>query len=446
MSRWSRCAAGVLMAVSLLGGCKSTPELREDRFAVIELEAADRAAANTLALERKWAGRPTPSRPPADGAAAEALPLDLRLLLPADEADNAAESVDEYQMMLPAWQFMGARTAPTPGDSPVLLVVQRPGVSIAFAGVPVEGSRDPMMGGVARITLSPRFVEALSSIQPEPTVRQSLLLALQDVGPEDLVAYRELAQAPDYAQVMRLVDGGVDPGWAWRLNHAGYALTVEELLQLRAADVSADDAVSLRKGGFDYDADALLALRRADVPADYALGLKEAGYAESPTQIITVFEAGVTTEYAAAMRSRGVAEEAGTLIDLHHAAITAKTIDTYRLADQDPSAGELLRLHAAGVDVMDVLAYHHAGYRFTVDDLLLLARWRVPISYTLALVSDEHAALPASQIVDLRLRSVTPEMVAALRAERGAQGTVVTRTQPGDLDLPELPELDVEAP
>jgi len=309
-------------------------------------------------------------------------------------------------------------------------------------GEPIGGGEGPaaMHGGVARITLHDPFIAAAQRLAPKLSVQQLLRLGLRDLSAEQVRGYAELDQQPTYQQVLALADNAVDPTWIAELNHAGYGFTIDELIALKAAGLPTAKAVALREGGLIYDAEQLIALHEADVSAEYALSMKASGYAESSDALIRLREAGVSTDDAAAMRQRGVAEDTRTLLDLHAAAVTPTIIDTFEEAGYALSAANLLVLQEAGVKAADALAFKKAGYDFSLTDLLKLRRWQVPSDYVLALVCDEFTPLTADQVVDLRLRKVSPELVRSLRQP---QRDATAQSAPM---LPDEPHTGTEVP
>jgi hypothetical protein len=408
-----------------LGGCASTGD--DDLNAaltVLDLKAEDYAQRRFFpaVLERPWAGRPLPAHlatPDDEADAGSAEPIDVHVRLRQAGADPEQVPPRSHIVRMPPWQAAapGVINDAAGEANPVVLVVDRPGLSMTFAGQPLDEKKTAaaLHGGVARITLHDPFIAAAQRIEPQLSVQQLLLLGLRDLSAEQLRGYAALDQQPTYDQVIELADQSVDPAWIAELNHAGYGFSVDELIALKAAGVPTAKAVALRDGGLVYDADQLIALHEADVSAAYALGMKEAGYAESADALIRLREAGVTTAYAAAMRQREVAGDTQTLLDVHAAEVTPRIVDTYEEAGYALRAAELLILQEAGVMADDALAFKEAGYDFSLADLLKLRRWQVPGDYVLALVSDEFTPLTADQVVDLRLRKVSPELVRSLR-------------------------------
>ncbi len=431
--------AGVCGAVFVLGGCATVGDDNLNAaVTVLDLKAEDYAERNFFpaVLERPWAGRPLPAHDVADEQdAGDTELIDVHVRLRQAGADAEQVPPQSYAVRMPPWQAAapGVLNDPAGEANPIVLVVDRPGLSMTFAGEPVGGRRGSatMHDGIARITLHDSFVAAAQRIAPKLSVQQLLLLGLRDLSAEQLRGYADLDQAPGYEQVLALADHAVDPTYIAELNHAGYAFEVDELITLKAAGVPTGKAVALRQGGLIYTADQLIALHRGDVSASYALGMKDADYADTADDLIRLRAADVTTDYAAALRQREVADSPQTLLDLHTAEVTPTIIDTFKEAGYRLGAAELLVMQQAGVKADDALAFKKAGYDFSIADLLKLRRWQVPSDYVLALVSDEFTPLTADQVVDLRLRKVSPELVRSLRTPQ-RDATAQSTPPPGE--------------
>src|SRR5690606_13852112 len=117
---------------------------------------------------------------------------------------------------------------------------------------------------------------------------------------------------------------------------------------------------------------------------------------------------------------------------LHRAAISPQAVEVFQQAGYAPDARTLIALKQAGVQPADALALREAGYDFSLRDLMLLAKWRVPASFALALASEAYQHLSADQIVNLRLRRITPEMVRLLRQRRDDAATAEAAYELGD--------------
>lgn len=433
------CLSSLILALAFgpLIGCASAPGDELDAaLTVIELTAEDERgqAPRAPTLERPWAGRPIPAHLSAldddDPEQMTELHIQLRRKPARDQAPRP--DPDRYVISMPPWHAAGDGdgntahgTPPTPSDNPVVLSIDRPGMSVTFAGSPRSGAPgdDVMHGGIARITLHEPFVNAARQLIAEPSNRQLILLALRDLTAQQVRGYAQLEQPPGFEQVLALADAGVDAVWIAELNHAGYRFDVQELIALKTAGVPTAEAVAMRQGGLRYDADQLIALHEAGVSSGYALGLHEAGFADTSDDVIRIHSAQITADYAAAMRQRRVATDTDTLIAVHAAGVTPASVDTFEEAGYVLGASELLTLTEAGVQADDALALRRAGYGFSLDDLLKLRRWQVPTDYALSLVAEGFAPLTADQVVDLRLRKVSPELVEALRQrEIGTDG------------------------
>lgn len=423
---------------------------------VIDLKAVDTApdAEPTHTIERPWIGFGLANPPGIDPGNPPPTPSTLHMRLragPADEDDPAGEKLEMIEVT-------GAdigRPGTTQGviqEGPIVIALDPPAASFTFTGTRIDwpDRKEAVVGGVVRITFNRGFVAAAKHADDQVTTQTLLRAALMGVSTAELRQYNQLELQPDMEEILRLFSAQVVPATIQAYYEAGYGFGVEELLQLRAAGVDVAHAVGFVEGDFRFDAAQLIALHDAEVTPGYAIGMKQAGFAEDVETLIRVKKAGVEPAYAAAMRELGVATGDAELIALHAKGITPESVETFQKAEYDLTAQQLITLHDAGVSAQDALYMREAGYDFSLEDLLKLARWKVPTSYTLSLMSDDFSPMSADQIVDLRLRRVTPEMVRLLRQQRVAEGepqrddAVGKATPPPTVVQPQLAPLTPE--
>lgn len=419
-NRWLIAAAITMLFTAALGGCATTAS--ED-FAVvlIELHETDHLPAPDLqqAVERRWVSTqlwPLDGPPPAGSRE-----LLVQLTTPTHTGEKQSES---YTLDIDPAHIGSPRTTQAQLDGPLVVAVDRPGASLAFAGgvVGKGDSSQPVYGGITRVSFSRDFLSAARQVDKNPTVVELMRAALLGLNADALRQYNALELSPSLAQVVELTRHEIPPADIAALYDAGYTFTVPELVRLDNAGARVQDAVAMREGGLNYDVNELIRLHNARVDAPYALGMKEAGFAQSVEQLARLRRVGVEPLYAQRMKQMRVVTNDRQLIQLHQAGVAPETVATYQQAKYEPTVTELLLLKQRGVNADDALAFRKTGYNFTLEELMRLARWRVPRDFVVALMSDEFEPLSTDAIVDLHLRRVTPDMIRSLRKARSGAG------------------------
>lgn len=397
---------------------------------VIDLKPADTLPMGSSArtIERPWIGFGLAAK----GSRPEPTPTTLHVRLRTGTVDEKDPKGQQLEMMEVRGIDIGrprtdVNSAPQAGDGPVVIAVDPPSASITLTGNEIDWpyGNEAVVGGVARVSFHESFVEAAQEADREVTAQTLLRAALMGVTTADLRQYSQLELMPTIPQIIQLVRGRVAASEVQAYYLAGYGFGVEELLRLKAAGVTVEDAVGFAEGGFKLDASQLAALHEADVSPAYAIGLRAAGFVDGADGVATLIrlrKAGVAPGYAQRMRDLGVAPDVEALVRLHANGITPETVETFQAAKYNFDAGELIALKEAGVSAREALYFREAGYAFSMEDLIKLAKWRVPASFTLGLVSDDFALLSADQIIDLRLRRITTEQVRLLRQTRAGEG------------------------
>jgi beta-lactamase regulating signal transducer with metallopeptidase domain len=134
----------------------------------------------------------------------------------------------------------------------------------------------------------------------------------------------------------------------------GGKLTVDDLIELRAAGVDAKYIEQMRSAGLgDLSLNDLVALRIQGVNPDYVRGLREAGLEiKSADTAIALRNQGVTPKWLASMKSAGInTSNINELIALRSQGVSPAFIKS--LADAgytNLSVNDLIRLAASGVD------------------------------------------------------------------------------------------------
>lgn len=446
----------VSLALATLTGCVTSQAPQDWGAVVIDLRPADTtpATASTSTLERPWIGfgLAKPGAPESE----QPTPSTLHMRLRTGDASEADPKGERLQMMEVTGIDIGRPTSVEPSATeartgPLVIAVDPPGASITLTGAMIEwpySKKEPVVGGIARITFNRGFLDAARRADPQASTELLLRAALMNVTTADLRQYNQLELQPTLEQIIQLVIAKVTPSEIQNYYQAGYAFKVPELMELKRVGVDVSHAVGFAEGGFEYKAADLIALHRAGVEPGYAIGLKQAGFADGVEMVIRLKKAGVEPKYAHRMRDLGVAPNVDTLVRLHDNDISPESVETFQRAKYDFNAEQLIMLDDAGVVAQDTLYLREAGYDFTIEDLVKLARWKVPTQFTLSLVSDDFELMSADQIVELRLRRVTPDMVSLIRQNRAPGQTGATEPPAAQLPMPQpLPELEpVEAP
>lgn len=444
------------LAVSILGcvmgavgGCV-TPEaakpVGQNTEVGLRLEPADDLPRQNHpeVVERRWQSTglavPTATKSKA-GAGGEVIggaatvPFAVRLLPPRDLGGVVGDG-EAFTLRIPIGSLGRPESvAGADEDSPVLLVLDRPGATFTFVGdrLPDRPGVVSRERGTARVTLRPPFVAAARRIEAGPTVEGLLRVAVVGVTVDELAQYRTLELSPNLTDIASLAYAGVAPEDIQVYYEAGYAFSTVELTQLSRVGVKPADAAAYSRAGLRYPAADLIRLQNSGVDPTYAIGMRDAGFAQDTRQITLLHNEGVEPTYAKRMRDLGVADNDAALIRLHDAGIEPERVAAYQQAGFKPSINELITLKGGGVSGSDAVAFKQAGYAFSQEDLLLLARWNVPREFVLSLKQPPYRALDAQRIVDLHLRRVTPEMVEVLR-QPDAEGTVIGRRGGADGD------------
>ncbi len=461
-SLWTRPAGVGLLMIVLLGGCAAlrANDPKDWAVIVVDLKPVDETPRMDQAatLERAWLGFGLAPRSAKEPAPTGPTTVQVRLRTgPTDAEDPQASGLETFEIQ--NVDIGRPRTATGDEvDGPVVVTLDSPAASLTLTGGLIEWpyGREKVVGGVSRVTFNREFLAAAREAEPTASTITLLRAALLGLSASEMLLYHRLELQPDLDEVIELVQAGVSAGVIESYYAAGYGLSSAELIRLRVANVDVDDAVAFRRDGFELNADELILLREQDVSPTYARGMKRAGFAEDVSMLVRLRNAGVDTAYANEMRRLNVVPNETSLLKLHRARIAPETVETYQRARYRPTAEQLITLQEAGVKADDALALRDGGYNFTQEELIKFARWRVPAPYILSLMSPDYEPLNADQIVDMRLRTVTPEMVRLLRQPRSgsfvkdpnAEDADAVDASPGavPITLPDLPPLDPVEP
>ena len=159
----------------------------------------------------------------------------------------------------------------------------------------------------------------------------------------------------------------------------GGKLTVDDLIELRAAGVDAKYIEQMRAAGIgaDLSLNDIVALRIQGVTPDYIRGLREAGLEiKSADTAIALRSQGVTPKWLASMKSAGIStSKVDELVALRAQGVTGEYIAAMRAAGYpNLTTRELIALRAQSVSPTFVKSLADAGYtNLSVNDLIRLA-------------------------------------------------------------------------
>ena len=159
----------------------------------------------------------------------------------------------------------------------------------------------------------------------------------------------------------------------------GGKLTVDDLIELRAAGVDAKYIEQMRTAGIgaDLSLNDLVALRIQGVTPDYIRGLREAGLEiKSADTAIALRAQGVTPKWLASMKSAGInTSKVDELVALRAQGVSGEYIAAMRATGYpNLTTRELIALRSQGVSPTFVKSLADAGYtNLSVNDLIRLA-------------------------------------------------------------------------
>ena len=188
---------------------------------------------------------------------------------------------------------------------PVTFRIQREPGSFDCTGSAGEGSG----AGQFRYAPSARFDDALASRGlGRPTFEQSLELAIGSATLPFVDQLRASSQHVTTADVVRVVQHGVNPKYIADLAALGYrAPSLDDLLRLRDHGVTPDFIRAIQSAGYrDLSANDLVRLADHGVREKYIAEMRAAGFTKvTADQLITLRDHGVTPRYIADLAAAG---------------------------------------------------------------------------------------------------------------------------------------------
>ena len=283
------------------------------------------------------------------------------------EADDA-EAADPDPNADPAAE-------PIPTVAPRAVIVGVPG-GIA-GGVPggiAEGISGGIEGGIAEGVSGGVIANVRPVIAIAPSVRviapRAAMSALAHLN-LDNIDVPEPQDAPEPPEAAR-------PGYRHRHIGEGGKLTVDDLIELRAAGVTPAYIDTMRSAGLgELSLDDIATMRAVGVTPEYIKSLRDAGIKfDSPRNITELRALGVTGEYVAQMRTAGYAnlttKELTSLRAMGVSPVYVKQLSDAGYRNLTPK--ELVELRAQGVNPDFIKSLNEAGYtNLSVKDLVRMA-------------------------------------------------------------------------
>jgi beta-lactamase regulating signal transducer with metallopeptidase domain len=211
------------------------------------------------------------------------------------------------------------------------------------------------------------------------------------------------------------------------LSAAGYThLSVDELIAVRNAGVTADFLRGLKKNGvLPMPIDKLIAVADAGVDAEYIAAMHDTGYGDvSVNDLIAMANAGVTPAFArAAAASIKPRPSLHDLVAMSNAGVSPTYISTMgKLGYANMSVNALVAMANAGVSTSYVAELVKLGYsKMSVDTLVALANAGVSPSYVAALAKIGYTHMSLDTLISLANSGVSASYIKSL-ADVGYSG------------------------
>jgi beta-lactamase regulating signal transducer with metallopeptidase domain len=240
------------------------------------------------------------------------------------------------------------------------------GISEGISGGIEGGIADGVAGGImANVRPTITIAPAVRVIAPRAAMRA---LAHLDLANLDVP---EPPDPPDPPEAAR-------PGHRHRHIGEGGKLTVDDLIELRAAGVTPAYIDTMRGAGLgELSLDEITEMKAVGVSPDYIKSLRDAGIKFDSARNVTELRAmGVTGDYVAQMRSAGYANlSTKQLVNLRAMGVSPAYVK--QLSDagyRNLTPRELVELRAQGVNPDFIKSLNEAGYtNLSVKDLVRMA-------------------------------------------------------------------------
>jgi beta-lactamase regulating signal transducer with metallopeptidase domain len=276
---------------------------------------------------------------------------------PQPDAKHDSEECDKARAPHAEMQVDAESDTDAESDDPSTDADDDPGMSDAEVDRLADEVADAVAGAVAP---SPMVrIHPMPKIDVNAMIQPALAIAM---APR---AFSLLEQASKDGPKRKIGEGG--------------KLTVDDLIELRAAGVDAKYIEQMRAAGLgaDLSLNDLVALRIQGVTPDYLRGLREAGLEiKSADTAIALRTQGVTPKWLASIKSAGInTSNVNELVALRAQGVSGEYIAAMRAAGYpNLTTKELIALRVQGVSPAFVKSLADAGYtNLSVNDLIRLA-------------------------------------------------------------------------
>ena len=234
---------------------------------------------------------------------------------------------------------------------PVTFQIQREPGTFSCTGSAGEGS------GAGQFTYAPsaRFDDALASRgMGRPTYKESLELAIAGTTLAFADQIRGLSRSTTVADLVRVMQHGVNPRYVADLAALGYKVTsIDQFVRLRDHGVSADFIRAIQGAGYrNLSPEDLVRLADHGVREKYITEMRAAGYSQvTADQLVTLRDHGVTARYAGDLAAAGYKNlSADDLIALRDHGVSVAFVDRLKAHGYNNlSVRDLIRLRDSGI-------------------------------------------------------------------------------------------------
>jgi hypothetical protein len=234
---------------------------------------------------------------------------------------------------------------------PVSFAIQREPGNFNCVGSAGEGS------GAGQFTYVPnaRFDDALASRGlGRPNFHDSLELAIAGASLSFIDRIRGTAQHATVADVVRMLNHGVNPRYIDELAALGYKpASLDDFVRLRDHGVTSDFIRAVQQAGYkNLSADDLVRLADHGVGEKFISEMRSAGFTKvSADELVTLRDHGVSPRYLAAMSAAGYKNfSVDEVISLRDHGVTADFVSHLKAHGYNNlSVHDLIRLRDAGL-------------------------------------------------------------------------------------------------
>jgi beta-lactamase regulating signal transducer with metallopeptidase domain len=337
------------------------------------------------------------------------------------------------------------------------------GSSVAVdAGVPGQGSQNEAEGDqvVLEVNATAPSVEGTTAMEPdEPAaatsnrvstagsdggaqsqdarsyVDEMVAAGLKNLSVEDLVRLKTAGVTADYIRALK--QAGLDdlsirriaelslqrvtPDYIKEMSDSGYPkLSARDLISLKIQGVTAEYIKSMVSLYPDLSIRMIIEMKIQGVDPDYVRDIASAGYDHlSARDIVSLKIQGVTPAYIKEMKSIGLDDlSARNVVGLKVQGVTPEYIREMQSIGADgKSSRELISMKVAGLTPEYVRAMRDAGLgTLTVRDLISMGIQGVTPDYVKQMKAAGLDNLSARQVIEMRIQGVDADYVKALKS------------------------------